>query len=99
MFNNNFLLLSSFLFCVTATEAKSTNVISKTMLNKLYKCSKMIHSEVSDIDWKNDKVYIKEYKSLIDDDIETLKKKSFIDPPIKVKKLDFDNDILYYDDE
>jgi hypothetical protein len=81
------------------TESKATNIISKSIFDKLYKSSKVVSTEVNSIDWKNYAVFSKDQTQLTDKDIENLKTKSFIEPSIKVKKMDFNNDILYYEDE
>lgn len=99
MFKKSLFLSIIFLVGIMNTESKSTNIISKNMLDKLYKSSKVLNTEVNAIDWKNYNVFAKDRIQLTDKDIENLKSKSFFEPPMKVKKMDFKNDILYYEDE
>ena len=80
-------------------------ILNEETIELLHERSRIVHRKVVYVDWKNSKVFLQDKledkdegkKFLSKQDLNELKRKSFVPPNRKVVKIDLNEDIIYYE--
>jgi len=80
--------------------SNSAGGLSRSLLEKLYKRSVKVDNKITGIDWRHNRVFLKDDKEFLrEKELSKLKDRSFVPSNKRPTKLDPDKDIIYYEEK